>query len=198
MSLYTINLKLNNQDCLVIGGGEIAERKIETLLDSGARVTVISPEVTDLVEQWAMEGKLHLIQREYHTGDLSGFILCIASTDVQSVNAAVYKEATDKNILINCVDIPDCCNFYVPSAIKRGDLQINFSTAGKAPFFSRRLREYFEKKLYNGMEDDLVKIYEMRDQIKKCAEGNIELKNKMIDQYLEPLIDNVFKKMDKQ
>ncbi|MEW5949651.1 MAG: bifunctional precorrin-2 dehydrogenase/sirohydrochlorin ferrochelatase [Thermodesulfobacteriota bacterium] len=144
MRYYPINLDIKDKQCLVIGGGKVAERKVETLLSCGARVRVVSPELTPHLQGLAEEKKITHAARGYQNGDLNGVFLVVACTDDPDVNTAVSSAAQENNILCNIVDKPDLCNFIVPSMAARGDLLITISTAGKSPALAKRLRREME------------------------------------------------------
>lgn len=144
-SYYPVFLNLCGRLCVVVGGGEVAERKVEVLLSSGARVRVIAPEVTRKIERWAEEGRLELLRRAYRKGDLSGAWLCVAATDDPEVQKAVFSEAEAGRIFCNVVDRPELCSFIVPSVVRRGRLQLAISTSGASPATARRIRERLEE-----------------------------------------------------
>jgi precorrin-2 dehydrogenase / sirohydrochlorin ferrochelatase len=141
MSLFPIFLKLAARPCVVVGAGGIAESKIESLLVAEARVTVIAPEALPRVREWAEAGELVWLQREYAVGDLAGAFLVVAATATNAVNRAVYAEASAADILCNAVDDPPFCDYYFPSVVRRGELQIAISTAGESPALAQRLRK---------------------------------------------------------
>lgn len=196
MSLYTVNINLFQEPCLVIGGGNIAARKIEKLLDAGAIVTVISPELTDELVGLNSEQKIQWINRFYEPGDIKGYILVIASTDDPKVNEAVYTEARKENVLVNCVDKPAYCNFYVPAIIQRGDLQIAISTSGSAPFLSKRIRMLLEEHLYDGLAQDLEELKQMRNKLKMELSPEIIDREEEMRKLLKPTIDKIISKLD--
>lgn len=147
MSLFPAFLKLKNKPCLVVGAGEIAWSKITSMLDSEADVLVIAPEARDEVHQLAAQGRIRLALRAYQTEDLAGQFLVIAATDDRDVNAAVYRDADERNILCNAVDDPPNCDFYFGSVVRRGDLQVAISTNGESPAFAQRLRREIDAAL---------------------------------------------------
>jgi len=147
MSLFPIFLKLTSRPCVVIGAGSIAESKIESLLQSEAHVTVIAPEALPRVQQWADSGEIVWTQREYAPGDLAGAFLVVAATATPAVNRAVFAEANAADILCNAVDDPPFCDFYFPSVVRRGELQIAISTAGESPALAQRLRKEINAQL---------------------------------------------------
>lgn len=144
MDFYPIMIDISNRLCTVIGGGIIAERKTESLLGCGARVRVISPEVTPALAQWAEEGRLVVISRGYQVGDLFGSYLVISATDNMAVNEAVAVEANCRGVLLNVVDIPRLCNFIVPGVVQRGPLVITVSTGGASPAMAKKIRQDLE------------------------------------------------------
>lgn len=130
---------------MVIGGGRVAERKIESLLKRGARVKVIAPEVTERISSWAEKGLLDLELRNFQQGDLKGAFLVIAATNNPQVQQEVFAEAEERQIFCNVVDKPDLCSFIVPSVLERGHLQIAISTSGASPALARRIRKQLEE-----------------------------------------------------
>ena len=142
MSLFPIFLKLTARPCIVIGAGNLAESKIESLRAAEASVTVIAPYASPAIEHLAACGEVTWHQRPFAAGDIAtGTFLVVTATDVPAVNRQVYLEATSKSILCNAVDDPPYCDFYFPSIVKRGDLQIAISTAGASPALAQRLRK---------------------------------------------------------
>ena len=142
MSLFPIFLKMTGRPCLVIGAGNLAESKIESLRAAEAAVTVIAPYASPAIEGLAASGEVLWHAREYQAGDVApDTFLVVTATDVPEVNRAVYLEATSKSILCNAVDDPPYCDYYFPSIVKRGDLQIAISTAGASPALAQRLRK---------------------------------------------------------
>ena len=144
-SYYPVFLDLEGRLCVVVGGGGVAERKVEALLTAGARVRVIAPEATSRIEEWAQEGLVELERRPYREGDLSGAWLVVAATDDPGVQKAVFEEAEKNRLFCNVVDKPERCSFIVPSVVRRGRLQLAISTSGASPAVARRLRERLEE-----------------------------------------------------
>lgn len=145
MSLYPIFLKLNQHKVLIVGGGPVAEQKIEGVLRSARDVTVIAPAVTEKVARWAREGRIKHLKGEWEAGKAQGYFLVIAATDSETVNRAVYEEARASGALANAVDDPDYCNFYAPAVVSRGDFQIAISTGGASPALAQRVRQELEQ-----------------------------------------------------
>jgi len=137
-------LNIEGRNCTVIGGGKVAQRKVKSLLDHGARVTVTAPKTTEKLENMAQEGIIHLQKRPYQNGDLKGSYLVYVATDIPEVNEACHQEAEELGIMINVVDVPQLCDFIVPAVHRQGSLTLTVSTDGKSPMFSRRVREELE------------------------------------------------------
>ena len=166
MSYYPINLNLRNKKCIVIGGGEVAERKVESLLEFGAAVTVIAPDLTARLSELACVGAIEHITERYMPGMLKGATLVIAATDDAETNKAISSEAQRLGILINVVDDPNLCTFFVPAMVRRGDLVISVSPSGKSPALARRMREELESH-YGPEYGELADLMgELRDEVK--------------------------------
>ncbi len=141
MALFPIFVKLTGRRAVVVGAGNIAASKIVSLREAGAIVTVIAPEALPEIQQLAAAGEIEWLQRAYQENDLDGVFIAVAGTATPEVNRAVFAEAQAKEILCNAVDDPPFCDFYFPSIVKRGDLQIAISTAGESPALAMRLRK---------------------------------------------------------
>jgi precorrin-2 dehydrogenase / sirohydrochlorin ferrochelatase len=129
---------------LIVGGGAVAEQKIEGVLRSARDVTVIAPQVTEAIARWSGEGRVNHVKDEYRPGMAQGYFLVIAATDSESVNRAVYEEAQNSGALANAVDDPDYCSFFAPAIVNRGDFQIAISTGGASPALAQRVRQELE------------------------------------------------------
>lgn len=169
MSLFPIFLKLTNRPCTVIGAGHLAESKIESLLAAAARITVIAPQANERITALADSGELTLHLREYAPGDLSlsgtAQFLAVAATNIPAVNRAVFAEAESSGVLINAVDDPPFCDFYFPSVVRRGDLQIAISTAGHSPALAQRLRKEINALLPLDTGDWLAELGNLRREV---------------------------------
>jgi len=142
---YPAFINLCGKQCVVVGGGKVAERKVLTLLDSGAAVKVISPALTDVLEKQKDKGRIRHIRRNYRSGDLKGAFLVIAATSDERINRKVSDDAP---CLVNVVDKPEMANFIVPSVVNRGPMTIAVSTSGASPAIARAVRKELEL-LYN-------------------------------------------------
>ncbi len=144
-SLFPMFVKLEGRQVLVVGAGKVGEPKISGLLETGAHIRVVALEASPTVRQWALEGRIELEIRAFTNNDLAGAFLAIVATNSRSLNERVYHEAQRRNILCNVVDVPDLCDFYYPSVVRRGDLQIAVSTAGQSPSLAQKIRQQLEK-----------------------------------------------------
>jgi len=142
---YPINLVLKNKKCVVIGAGAVAERKVRSLLECGARVLVIGRTISPGLKAMANMGKIILKHRKVNLRDLFGAYLVIAATADRSINSAISAYCRKKNIMINVVDSPEECSFILPSIIRRGDLTVSISTGGISPALAKRIRQDLEK-----------------------------------------------------
>jgi precorrin-2 dehydrogenase/sirohydrochlorin ferrochelatase len=165
MSLFPIFLKLTGRHCIVIGAGHLAESKITSLRTADAAVTVIAPEVSPAIAEQAIAGELTVHQRPYQTGDLKNAFLVVAATNDPAVNRAVFAEATASDVLCNAVDDPPFCDFYFPSVVRRGDLQIAISTAGNSPALAQQLRRELNQQLPLNLGDWLTELGNLRREV---------------------------------
>ncbi len=165
MSLFPMFLKLTARPCVVVGAGAIAEGKIEALVQAEARVRVIAPEALPRIRGWAEAGEIEWMQRPYQAGDLAGVFLAVASTATAEVNRAVFAEASERGVLCNAVDDPPFCDFYFPSIVRRGELQIAISTAGDSPALAQRLRKEINAALPPDMSEWLMELGRLRREV---------------------------------
>ncbi|MCF6334225.1 MAG: bifunctional precorrin-2 dehydrogenase/sirohydrochlorin ferrochelatase [Spirochaetales bacterium] len=191
--MYPLFLKLENVKCLVIGGGAVAERKIISLTDSGAEITIISPTVTDNLGKLIKQNSLIYYERLFQKGDTSGFFLIIAATDSIEANKRIYDESIKNGTLINCVDDPEHCNFYVPAQIRRDDIQIAVSSSGKLPMFAGKLREIIENMLPMDIGKELDRLSKIRTEIITSLKDDPDLKKLKLKTVLEPKIEKLLK-----
>jgi len=144
MRLFPLFLKLRGRHCLVVGGGKISEGKVAGLLSTGARITLVSPEVTPRIAAWHRRGQLHWKKRKFRVTDLKGVFLVVAATSSSRSHQVIFRQARKRGILCNIVDIPELCDFYYPAVLQRGNLQIAISTGGASPTLAKRIRKQFE------------------------------------------------------
>ena len=144
---YPVYIQLHGQPCTVIGGGKIAEGKVDGLLAAGARVKLISPELTPHLQHLVEQDRIEYIARTYQHGDLTGAFMVICATDQHDINHQVWEEASANHQLVNVVDDTPRCNFIAPAILRKGDLTIAISTAGRAPALAVRLKERLQNEL---------------------------------------------------
>ncbi len=165
MSYYPIFIDLQGKKVIVVGGGTVAQRKIETLLEYGAAIHVIARQLTPTLNEYVEEGKMKLLGREFRESYLNGAFVVIAATDDPLMNRQISENAREKGLLVNAVDQPSDCNFIVPSILRRGDLLIAVSTSGKSPALAKKVRETLEKKFGSEYELLLILMGHLRKEI---------------------------------
>ncbi len=158
-------VKLEGRQVLVVGAGKVGEPKIAGLLDTGARIRVVSLEASPNVREWALEGKLGLHLRAFSPEDLDGMFLAVVATSSRSLNEQIYVEAQRRGVLCNVVDVPDLCDFFYPAVVRRGDLQIAVSTAGQSPSLAQKIRQQLEKQFGQGYATWVAELGETRRRI---------------------------------
>jgi precorrin-2 dehydrogenase / sirohydrochlorin ferrochelatase len=167
MSLYPVFLKLEGHKVLIVGGGAIAEQKIEAVLRSATDVTVVSPQITPRIRLWAHQGRVKYVALEFKPGMTRGYFLVISCTDSEQTNRAVYQEARESGALANAVDDPGYCDFYAPAVVSRGEFQIAISTGGNSPALSQRVRKELEQEFGPEYESWTAWLGRMRDLMRK-------------------------------
>lgn len=163
---YPAFIDLRGRHCLVVGGGQVAERKAAALLESGGRVTVVSPRLlTERLRAWAAAGTITHLARDYQAGDTAGAFLVISATDVAAVNREIARECTNRGVLLNVVDAPQLCNFIVPSTVRAGDLTLAISTAGKSPRLAKKIRQELQERYGEEYAVLLNLLGELREEL---------------------------------
>jgi precorrin-2 dehydrogenase / sirohydrochlorin ferrochelatase len=145
INFYPVFLKLQGKKCVIVGAGEVAERKALRLLECGAAVSVVGREPTPALRKLAREGRLEYVPADYDETLIKGAYLVISATDDRAVNEAVRDAASREEVPINVVDDPRLCDFILPSIVQRGALQIAISTGGASPALARKIRLEMEK-----------------------------------------------------
>jgi siroheme synthase-like protein len=175
-NLFPAFIKLKGRACLVVGAGAIAESKINSLLDAGARVMVVAPEATEVARELAAAGQIEWNPREFLPDDLRGIFLVVAATSHREINHAVYLEAQARGILCNAVDDPPNCDFFFPAVVRRGPLQIAISTSGESPALAQLLRQGLEENLDESFGDWVQLIGADRREILASRPASAERK----------------------
>jgi precorrin-2 dehydrogenase / sirohydrochlorin ferrochelatase len=161
-SLFPMFVKLEGKRCLVVGAGKVGEPKIGSLIDTGARVQVVALEASEAVHQWARDGKITLDIRAFTSADLDRTFLAVVATASRELNSSIYREAQQRGILCNVVDVPEYCDFYYPAVVRRGDLQIAISTNGQSPSLAQKLRQQLERQFGPGYARWVAELGETR------------------------------------
>lgn len=165
-TLYPVNLRIAGHRCLVVGGGQVALAKAEGLLEAGALVDVIAPDVVP--ELGALPG-VTVQRRAYRSGDVEGYRLVVAATGCQEVNAEVYRDGEATGVWVNSVDDPEHCSVTLPSRLRRGPLMVTCSTGGHSPALSRWLRQRLEDEIGPEYETLLCLLSEARERIQAAG-----------------------------
>jgi len=166
MKLYPLNLDIENKSCVVVGGGEVALRKIRGLLEAGAIVKVIAPEICAGVEELFQRGEIIWLKENFSPELIGDEIILIAATDNPEVNRLAAQSAQAKKILVNVVDNVGG-NFNVPSRIRRGDFLLTLSTGANSPAFSKFVRQMLEAEFNENFGAGLKIISEYRREVKR-------------------------------
>jgi precorrin-2 dehydrogenase/sirohydrochlorin ferrochelatase len=145
MKTYPVFVRVEERPCLVVGGGAVGERKVLDLIEAGALVTVVSPELTPVLADLAAAGKIRHLSGDFQEEQAQGMALVIGATDDMEVNARVSAAAQAQNIWVNIVDQPDLCTFIVPAQVRRGELTLAIGTGGASPALARKIREELER-----------------------------------------------------
>jgi precorrin-2 dehydrogenase/sirohydrochlorin ferrochelatase len=145
MRYYPIQLDIRGRNCLVVGGGWVGTRKVETLLCCDAQVRLVSPAVTEKLRRLSERGDIAWRKKEYAASDLESVFLVIGATNDEDLNRRISADAAAFNLLCNIADRPEKCNFILPAIVQRGDLVLTVSTSGKSPALAKKLRSDLEK-----------------------------------------------------
>lgn len=191
MKYYPVFLDILGKKCVVVGGGEVAARKVRRLLDCGAQVVVVSPELTTELIILKTERAIEHIAAEYNFQYIAGAVLIIGATDEEKTNAAISSDARSLGIPVNIVDDPQKCDFILPSIVERGELTFAISTGGNSPALARRLREELEA-AYGEEYAGLLKILgQLRGKMEKNAGiGTVWFENLLSAGLLEAIRKN--------
>ena len=168
MSYLPVLLKLRDRPCLVIGGGTAGTKKVEALLKADARVTVISPKNTEVIERLAGDGQVQLLRKPYTRGDLRGFYLAYAATGVPAIDEQIAQDAESEYVLLNVAERTSLGDFLSPPMVQRGDLTITVSTNGRSRGFAQLMKKKLER-LIGPEYGDLLDIVEAERLVMKNA-----------------------------
>jgi precorrin-2 dehydrogenase/sirohydrochlorin ferrochelatase len=191
MRYYPIFLDLQARPCLVVGGGEVAERKVHSLLQAGGQVTVISPALTPQLRSWEAERRIAVLLRPYEMGDLDGFALVFAATDDEELQRRIAAEAWEVGVLVNVVDRPALCSFIVPAIVSRGDLTVAISTSGASPALARKIRQTLEQQFGEEYALVLQVLARVRELVSNEAHSSEERQRLFTSLVESPLLEYV-------
>ncbi len=167
MAKYPIYLDLKDKKTVVIGAGSVAERKIKSLCDAGAKVLVVAKNVDEAFKITCRDLDVRIKTEAYVKDHLAGAILAIAATNDTSLNKQIYDDCHKLSVICNVVDVPELCDFYVPAVVKRGDLQIAVSTDGSCPAYAARIRKKLEDIFTEDHAGFITELKTAREQIIK-------------------------------
>ncbi len=195
MKYYPVFLDIDGKPCIVVGGGEVAYRKIQRLLQCGARVRVIAKPLSPALDDLKAQGRITHIDAHYEPGHIDSAFLVIGATDNREVNERIFRDARLRNILVNIVDEPERCDFILPSIVERGDLSIAVSTGGKSPALAKRLRQELEEIFGAEYETYLRIMGEIREFV--LARGRSSDENRQIfESFVQSDMLNLIRKKD--
>ncbi len=163
---YPVNLLVTGRRCVVVGAGRIAARKIESLLEAGAEVTVVAPDVGDVVAGWAAEGRIQLTRRAFSDADLDGAWLAVTATDDPEVNRAVFLAGESRRMFVNSADDPANCSFTLMSVVRRGDIVVTIGTNGRSPALATFLKDHVREEMGPEYETLLELLSEAREEMR--------------------------------
>jgi precorrin-2 dehydrogenase / sirohydrochlorin ferrochelatase len=163
---YPLVLRLAGRRCMVVGGGNVAARKVQPLIVGGAVVTIVAPELSPDIEALVSAGTVQAARRPFEPADLDGATLAFAATDSREVNRAVAEAARARGVLVNVADDPAACDFTVPALVRRGEVTLAVSTGGRSPAFARFLREQLEGWLTDARCELLELVAELRRELR--------------------------------
>ena len=193
LASYPINLNLANRLCIVLGGGKVAWRKVKVLLESGAKIRVVSPQIIDEFMARVERNEIEYCQKVYEKADLKGSFLVICATDSKIVNAAAARMAHEMGALVNVVDDSYPSDFTVPAQVRRGDLLLTVSTNGKSPEIARQLRKELASVYDESYGEFITLVARYREELKRsvATSGQRErLWREMIDSEVLELVRN--------
>ncbi|MGG6232372.1 precorrin-2 dehydrogenase/sirohydrochlorin ferrochelatase family protein [Tenacibaculum sp. SDUM215027] len=185
-NLYPIFLKTKELEVLLVGGGYVAEEKLQFLLKSSpdANVTMVAPFFREETVEVAKKGKVKMVIDSYSNAYLKKKHLVIATTDVPEVNMQVYKDCRDQNKLVNVADNPPYCDFYMGGIVTKGNVKVAISTNGKSPTTAKRLRQFFEEVI----PEDINQLVQNLNSYRKTIKGNFEHKVETLNKLTESLV----------
>lgn len=184
-NLYPLFADLLGRRVVVIGGGSVAQRKVITLLDCGAHVLVIAPQLTDKLNDLHKQNLIEAHNRPYHPGDLADAWLVLAATGSEKVNREIFDEAHELHVFCNVVDVPNLCTFQVPALMTRGNLQIAISTGGASPALAGRIRRQLQEHFGPYYETFLEALQDLRNSVKEKYPDDQPRRAKILQSFVD-------------
>ena len=193
MTLYPLNLQIGGRLVVVVGGGEVALRKVKSLLVAQARVRLVCPHLAGELHHLACEGRIDWLPRPYAEGDLQGAFLVFAATNDRQVQARIAREAIRQGVLLNSADDPAGSDFHVPAHFRRGNLLVTISTGGGSPALAKIVREKLEREIgpsYGAVVDLLARIRQhlVASDREEESSANGEIFRRLLQQNLVDLV----------
>ncbi|RLA83810.1 MAG: bifunctional precorrin-2 dehydrogenase/sirohydrochlorin ferrochelatase [Epsilonproteobacteria bacterium] len=184
MAYFPAFIRLDDMDILIVGGGDIASKKLEHLLDFTSNIKVIAPNVSEYMKQMIDDNNLQYEDRIYQKTDIKNFGIVVVAIDDIPLQEEIYNESkTYPNCLCNSVDSVNYCDFIFPSYIKKDDLTIAVSTAGSSPAMAKHLKKYLQSLIPNTIGDFLKEMKNYRKTMKKGKE-RMEFLDKKAEDYI--------------
>lgn len=189
MAYFPFMIELNNEKCLIAGGGRVAYRKACSMVEFGAVVTVVSPEFCpELIRMSEQEKRLILVQRKVAPSDIEGAFVVIMATDDGTVNHEIAQLCRQQKILVNVVDVKEDCGFYFPAIIKDKEVVISVSTGGQSPILAATIRKDIESHIDRSYGDVAERMGQLREQIQSEIDDEEERK-KAFSRMMRSFID---------
>jgi len=198
MSNYPIFLNLAHFNCLVVGGGKVAARKVAHLIEAGAKPSIITIELSDELKSYVQQYQLSVQQKSVELTDIDGFQLIIAATNDKALNDAIAQQAIDLKLLVNNVTNAALCTFQMPAVVRRQGIELAIGTGGELPYVSHRLKKHIEELFTCEKMEALNKIASIRKEILTKAQGNSNCRKELLDAELAPLVDEFIQKLFSQ
>lgn len=179
-TLLPVMLRVAGKKCVVVGGGEVAAQKVKQLLECGASIVVVSPNLCSDLAELAEQKRIQWLPMKYEPSILDGAFLAFACTDDMEVNQQVSADCEARKIWCNVVDVPELCNFYMPSILRRGDFIIAVSTSGNSPALARKVRMFLEGLIGDEFGVLVALLGEMKEEMRKVLK-TVEQRRKFIE-----------------
>lgn len=167
MAFFPLFISLDECPCLVVGGGKVAFRKVKTLTEYGAKVTVVAPRTESGIDE--MHG-VEIRKREFRENDLEGMQIVFVATSNQECNRQVAALCRERKILVNVADVPEECDFFFPALVRRKDVVVGISTGGKSPAAAKKIREELDRQLPESLGDFVEEVGALRTQMKDSGQ----------------------------